>query len=63
MPTIYENQNAEIIAHDYNFTPPDDVKCEHFEITPQSRMILLASRHNSMKLWVKYNHNELERPA
>ncbi|TES91565.1 MAG: hypothetical protein E3J94_03665 [Desulfobacteraceae bacterium] len=62
MSTFYEDQNANIVAHEYNFTPPDDIRCEHYEITEQERVILLASRHNSMNILVRYNHNELDRP-
>jgi len=59
---IIEDQNAYILAHQYNFMPEDDGKYEPFEIDDFIKVDRLAHRPSSNNCMIKFDLRGLENP-
>jgi len=55
-------QQAFIIARQYNFCPQTPLKCERTIPASNVRTLFFANTSNRVKILVKYDRNELETP-
>lgn len=59
---IKTQQDAFIIARQYNLVPYDPVKCERTIAEGTVRTLFFANTSNVVKILIKYNRDELEPP-
>lgn len=57
---ILTQQQAFIIARDYNFVPYDSLKCERTIPEGTVRTLFFANTSNVVKILIKYDRDELE---
>lgn len=55
-------QQAHVIARDYNLIPDDPLKCERTISRTTTRTLFFANVSNTVKILVKYDRDELDYP-
>lgn len=57
---ILTQQQAFIIARQYNFVPYDPLMCERVIPEGTTRSLFFANVSNTVKVFIQYNRDELE---
>jgi len=59
---LLTQQQAQIVARQYNLAPDDPLKCERTIPDGTTRSLFLCNTSHTVKCLVQYNQDELEAP-